>query len=277
MHSSGIFLTQDDSFEYSKGGIVRPLHPNVSESTPASNLAYVKTSEFLQLLAVPESFSRSGKLNSLACRFHTTSYCDSRFQDFAVAFPKALNKALPKRKAEYLAGRFLAGQLLQAKGASSHLGTGQHRSPDWPDNIVGSITHTDSLAICVVAWASELLSVGIDAEPIMTQTVIESVAQNVMNGQESALISSCGLAADLAFTLLFSAKESLFKALYPFVRAYFDFDAARLVGFDPNRQQVCLALCQSLHPYFPVGSLFYLDWVLFDHTVVTVLEVPQQP
>ena len=55
-------------------------------------------------------------------------------------------------------------------------------------------------------------------------------------------------------TLTFSAKESLFKALYPQVRCYFDFLDARMVAVDMQRQTFVLALLKTLTPNCPPAA-----------------------
>ncbi|SUI55146.1 Uncharacterised protein [Serratia marcescens] len=55
-------------------------------------------------------------------------------------------------------------------------------------------------------------------------------------------------------TLTFSAKESLFKALYPQVRCYFDFLDARMVAVDTQRQTFVLALLKTLTPNCPPAA-----------------------
>lgn len=45
-----------------------------------------------------------------------------------------------------------------------------------------------------------------------------------------------------AVTLLFSAKESLFKALFPQVHIYLDFSDAQLIGLDGNQLTLRLAI-----------------------------------
>ncbi|MBF4190154.1 4'-phosphopantetheinyl transferase superfamily protein, partial [Serratia ureilytica] len=57
-------------------------------------------------------------------------------------------------------------------------------------------------------------------------------------------------------TLTFSAKESLFKALYPQVRRYFDFLDARMVAVDAQRQTFELALLTTLTPHCCAGRRF---------------------
>ena len=74
-------------------------------------------------------------------------------------------------------------------------------------------------------------------------------------GEREALLREA-LPFNELLTLTFSAKESLFKALYPQVRCYFDFLDARMVAVDMQRQTFVLALLKTLTPNCPAGRRF---------------------
>lgn len=74
-------------------------------------------------------------------------------------------------------------------------------------------------------------------------------------GEREALLRET-LPFNELLTLTFSAKESLFKALYPQVRCYFDFLDARMVAVDTQRQTFVLALLKTLTPNCPAGRRF---------------------
>ena len=50
------------------------------------------------------------------CHFALAEYRDESFPEAGFALPDHLARAVPKRRAEYLAGRFLARQLLAPLG-----------------------------------------------------------------------------------------------------------------------------------------------------------------
>ncbi|HAG01786.1 MAG TPA: enterobactin synthase subunit EntD, partial [Leclercia adecarboxylata] len=52
----------------------------------------------------------------------------------------------------------------------------------------------------------------------------------VVDTQEAQRLAESGLPFDLAFTLAFSAKESLFKALFPKVQTWMGFESARVTA-----------------------------------------------
>lgn len=72
-----------------------------------------------------------------------------------------------------------------------------------------------------------------------------------------------------ALTLLFSAKEALYKALFPHVRRFFDFHAARLISASHDRLD--LELCQPWGPRWPAGHILSVRYAVTDLHVYTVL------
>src|SRR5699024_2591462 len=73
----------------------------------------------------------------------------------AILFPaeaEAIGNALPKRRAEFTAGRWCARQALTELGLPpTPVERGDHGSPCWPDGVVGSITHCDGYRPAAVA------------------------------------------------------------------------------------------------------------------------------
>lgn len=171
-----------------------------------------------------------------------------------------LSNAVVKRRAEHLAGRIAAHEALRFHGVNNYIpDVGLHRAPCWPPGFTGSITHTNKLALATVMPASpgERCGIGIDTEIIMNTYDAQEVAGGVINAAERELLSVCGLPFSVALTLVFSAKESLFKALYPHIGDYFDFFAAKVTEI--NAQNLELKLTTRLGP-FKAEQSFYVCW-----------------
>ncbi|MEU4428968.1 4'-phosphopantetheinyl transferase superfamily protein, partial [Actinoplanes sp. NPDC024001] len=95
-----------------------------------------------------------------------------------------------------------------------------------------SITHCAGYRAAAVAEATSLASIGIDAEP--DEPLPDGVGELVTLAEERTLLARLA-AADPGVSwdrLLFSAKESIFKAWYPLTRRELDFTEARL-DIDP--------------------------------------------
>ena len=82
------------------------------------------------------------------------------------------------------------------------------------------------------------------------------------------MLSRLGYPFALALTLVFSAKESLFKALFPQVQAWMGFDSARVTMLDDKT--LTLALTRQLAG-FEEGTAFRLHWQQHGEQVITLL------
>lgn len=104
---------------------------------------------------------------------------------------------------------------------------GPWREPIWPRDVVGSITHCKGYSAAAVAKRRDILSIGIDAEP--DERLPPGVLEQVAGAEERARLKrACsGVHWD---RLLFSAKESVFKAWFPLARGWLGFEQA-LVSF----------------------------------------------
>lgn len=171
-----------------------------------------------------------------------------------------LSHAVNKRKAEHLAGRIAAYQALRRHGIMDYIpGIGLHREPCWPPGFTGSITHSGNVALATVITDNPLqrTGVGIDYEEIIAPQVAEEIYGGIIDSVEKELIGASPLSFNYALTLVFSAKESLFKALFRHVGRYFDFSAVSLNKIDA--QHLSLKLNHSLGPY-QKGDTFIAIW-----------------
>lgn len=78
----------------------------------------------------------------------------------------------------------------------------------------------------------------------------------IANGNELKLVMDSGYDFSFALTVVFSAKESLFKALYPKVGYYFDFSAATMTSFSRDKQRFEFILNYSLNTKLTKGCCF---------------------
>jgi enterobactin synthetase component D / holo-[acyl-carrier protein] synthase len=104
---------------------------------------------------------------------------------------------------------------------------GAWREPIWADGIVGSITHCRGYRAAAVAKQRDILSIGIDAEP--DEQLPPGILDQVAVAEERTWLATAppGVHWD---RLLFSAKESVFKAWFPLARCWLGFEQA-LVSF----------------------------------------------
>lgn len=133
-----------------------------------------------------------------------------------------------KREIDFRAGRHCVSKAFESLGVKnpSNIGTRPNRTPDWPRDWVGSITHTDGFASAAIAKSNELRNIGIDSEKIMSAKTAYELDRTILTASENALWEN-ELRASLSFesfvTLIFSAKESAYKCLNPLTGIFFDF------------------------------------------------------
>jgi 4'-phosphopantetheinyl transferase EntD len=128
--------------------------------------------------------------------------------------------AVDTRRREFAVGRSLAREALRSIGASAGpIGVGAHREPLWPAGVVGSITHCDGYIAAAVAFRDDVRSLGVDAEPALPLPA--DVVALVASPDEFARLDGIGPAAE---RVLFSAKESIYKAWFPLTGRWLGFE-----------------------------------------------------
>lgn len=126
----------------------------------------------------------------------------------------------PQRAAEFRAGRACARRaLLQFGFRNWPLLPAATREPQWPEGVVGSITHSGSYCAAAVASVQRCAGLGIDVEAIAR--VGDDVAALICTARELRDIAG-ETGRQLPRAAWFSAKESVFKALFPCTRLPFE-------------------------------------------------------
>jgi 4'-phosphopantetheinyl transferase EntD len=129
----------------------------------------------------------------------------------------------PKREAEFRAGRACAREAMSRVGIRNWpLLPAATREPRWPDGIVGSITHSGTYCAAAVARNDRCAGIGIDVEA--ADRVGEDLAPVVCTHSEQAALDRYeSFSRAELLTLIFSAKESVFKAVFPRTRVFLEF------------------------------------------------------
>lgn len=179
---------------------------------------------------------------------------------------QALASMAEKRRHEYSSGRFCAHQVLHSagvpRGRDGHydIAIGQEREPCWPAATKGSITHTNQIAAAAVCVDPACRSLGLDIESVqpLDDGVLKIIAaadelteiHDALASQQSldsAGRSNSAAVADTSACLAFSAKESVFKCLFPLYRQWLDFSQVQV-----RLSCVTLTTAQVLHGQFAV-------------------------
>jgi 4'-phosphopantetheinyl transferase EntD len=136
---------------------------------------------------------------------------------------ESVSRAGARRKLEFTAGRSCARRLLASLGHHSFpLLNDLDRVPIWPEGIKGSISHSNRFCLALGTCDTSIISLGVDIEEELED--IEEILPFIASEREQAWIAEAGESDRVArAVLLFSAKESVFKCLYPISRVAFEF------------------------------------------------------
>lgn len=178
--------------------------------------------------------------------------------DFAISDivpPPSVARAVAKRQAEYLAGRFCAREgLRRATGQPVVPALGDDRAPVWPTGCVGSITHTQGWAAAIIGQQQDYAGLGLDAEIIMSEERALPLCRQILTTSEQTRFrSELANQAGHFITLVFCLKETLFKALYPLVQKRFYFEHAEVLSWAPDGA-ARLRLLTHLSEQWPVNT-----------------------
>jgi 4'-phosphopantetheinyl transferase EntD len=147
-----------------------------------------------------------------------------------------VERAVESRRREFTTGRHCARAGLARLGlAPTAIGKDERGAPRWPDGVVGSITHCAGYRAAAVARREDLVGLGIDAEP--HGPLPPDVLGAISTGPERVHLAALAAAAPAVAwdRLLFSAKESVYKAWFPLAGVFLDFTGAELT-FDPGAE-----------------------------------------
>ena len=177
-------------------------------------------------------FENHRALELVMLEFDAESFVPQSFEQFKQPLPERIKKAVHKRQAEYLAGRICATQALTALNFDNPIiHTADDRVPIWPAGTFGSITHTKGIAAAIAGIKHGATGVGIDIEQLIKDSQETKLQTYILREDENTQFNELSKQVAHPLSVVFSAKESIFKALYPFVGKYFGFDKARLITF----------------------------------------------
>lgn len=193
--------------------------------------------------------------------------------DCAIDLPKATSK----RQAEFLAARLCARKALLIQTGLASLPAQQENSriPLWPAQSCGSMSHSHSLAAALVGDSHTWQGFGLDIEKPLSLKRAQRLAKSILTTAEHdtyALLDSTQQAIYL--TVVFSFKESLFKALNPLTGSYFSFQDAQVRSLSSaTRGRACLRLCKDLSEDWPAGSELEGQFSQLHGSILTLVSI----
>ena len=143
----------------------------------------------------------------------------------------ALTGMTEVRRREFTSGRYCARAALAALGLPAEpVPKASTREPVWPPGIVGSISHAAGLAAAAVGYSLQMTGLGIDLET--DEPLDRKLVAMICRPEERAWLSEKSDPSSMA-KVMFSAKESTYKCIWPEVRQFVDFQDVR-VSLDPG-------------------------------------------
>ncbi|MEJ6474945.1 4'-phosphopantetheinyl transferase family protein [Pseudoalteromonas piscicida] len=187
-------------------------------------------------------------------QFDPDSYTDQSFDQHNILLPTSLEKAVAKRRAEFLAGRVCANACLTPLGHGGFpVLNGSDRAPIWPTHTIASITHTRGIAAAIATSDRMIKGLGIDIERDMKPKQEVELQRQILHSDEVNIFNQFAKTVHCPLTVIFSAKESIYKALYGTVNRFFGFDAVKLSHFDD--QVLSFTLMETLHEQLVAGQV----------------------
>lgn len=176
------------------------------------------------------------------------------------------------RRREFAAGRGAIRMALAELGAdAAPIGMRADRAPDWPEGIVGSLSHIPTACLAAVARATQFQSLGVDLED--AGPLPEDLWETVLRGPERDWIGTQPAdARGRLARIMFSAKEAAYKAQYPLSGQLLDF-AAMQIDLDLAAGGFRATMCTPAGP-FEIGDRIEGQVACGGGWIMTVAVVP---
>ena len=144
------------------------------------------------------------------------------------------------RLSEFAAGRSCAREALRCAGVHGQaIRRNQDRSPIWPSGIMGSLSHTSTFCVAIVAHAIEIMSIGIDIE-IFGRITPDLIPLILTTEERKWIERQPEHRRAILAAVIFSAKEAYFKFQYTLRRQWLDFLQAIVSFVDDHHLEVTL-------------------------------------
>jgi enterobactin synthetase component D / holo-[acyl-carrier protein] synthase len=190
----------------------------------------------------------------------------------ALLYPEeeaAVVRAVGKRRREFGTVRWCARRALAELGLPpAPITPGERGAPRWPDGVVGSMTHCDGYRAAAVARAGDVATIGIDAEPHgpLPDGVLDAIARM----EELPMLDELHRRSGQVQwgRLLFSAKETVYKAWFPLTGRWLGFEDVSLTLRTDGTFTARLLAPDAPYPSFD-GR-----WTIVDGLIATAITIP---
>jgi len=166
-------------------------------------------------------------------------------------------------------GRFLIHSSLKLWGHEFWdipIGIGPKREPLFGEQFSASLTHNHDHVIFAMKLGSYALGIDIEAK----HRVKSEVGRQILTVQDESLLDSIEVNKDFShqdlLTLIFSAKESCFKAFYPFFQEYFGMKDAFFKSINFEKQTFDMVVTKQFSSRATAQALVVEGSFIFDES-----------
>ncbi len=211
------------------------------------------------------------------CEYDPADYTNEMYEKLGIELPNQLSNAIVKRKAEYLAGRYCAKQALKHAGCpASMIDIKPNKPPIWPKGFSGSISHTSYSAVAI-AHQSPHISIGIDIENMISEKTINRIKRRIVNKDEEELIEKLGPHhATFNISLIFSIKESFYKAVNLLTKNRLSFKSISITSIDHQHNRATYSTNESLTEILHAGRSLEANFMQPNADQLTSLVIIQK-
>lgn len=239
----------------------------------------MKSNTVSNYLYIPEQISKSiyeisspiFLTSELFCYWLDLSQTTHLHIDQQLEHPLKIAQARVERKNEYLCGRVLAQAVLNHHFGLDQPITSMHEPlPIWPNHVLGSISHSQNKLI--VALSNNAVYLGIDIEHWVTSEFAQESAHLILTPSEFDLWKSkaCEFFDFAGYvSLIFSIKESLYKAVYPTAKQYIDFLEASIVDINFENQKLTLTFLPEIQQRYQLLEQYQGGWTIEQDHIMT--------
>lgn len=173
----------------------------------------------------------------------------------------AVARAIVRRRDEFAAGRRAARNALTAMNKpASEIPMAEDRSPVWPTGVTGSITHTQSACVAMLASTDNVKCIGVDLEehlPIENELIPSICTENELNILNDE-------APSIAARRIFCGKEAAYKTQYQISHTLIGFEALELCR--KSSSEMVFKFTRSVAPFRKDDTMTIRQWA--DHGVI---------
>lgn len=188
--------------------------------------------------------------------------------------PEKVRKRTVNGQREFRLGRICAQQDLTC---IKEIGINESGAPLWPGLMKGSISHSKDYVIAVSSLSPQTLSLGIDIEQVVSDKRIEVIKRVALSSDEIDLLDSYSsdLINDVA-TIMFSAKESLYKLINPLSLCYINFHEGIVKNIDFEKSHFTIELKSTKSELSHYCAEYHGTFYRIESNLVTLLVLNSQ-